>query len=327
MKKRLVSGITATGQLTIGNFLGSIKPSLNLQNEFENFIFVADLHALTLPISPEKLAENRKNIFAFYLACGFDPEKTVLFFQSEISAHSELFWLLQSQTTIGELSRMTQFKDKSRQKQENNTEKIPTGLLTYPILMAADILLYNPDFVTVGADQLQHLELTRKIAQRFNKTFKTSFTIPEAIISNSAQKIMSLTDPQKKMSKSTTVKNSAIFLTDSPEIAYKKIQKAQTDSENKIYFSDEKPGIVNLLNIFMAFTGKNQEECLAFFENQSYQFLKQTVGKIVADFLEDLQQKYQKNLELVDDFAKKGAEKANQIANYNLLKIKEKMGL
>ncbi|MXR05941.1 tryptophan--tRNA ligase [Mycoplasma flocculare] len=327
MKKRLVSGITATGKLTIGNFLGSIKPSLSLQNEYENFIFVADLHALTLPINSQELAENRKSIFAFYLACGFDPEKTVLFFQSEISEHSELYWLLQSATTIGELSRMTQFKDKARLKQENNTEKVPTGLLTYPILMTADILLYNPNFVTVGADQLQHLELTRKIAQRFNKIYKTNFNIPRAIISDSSQKIMSLTNPEHKMSKSSKSKNSTIFLSDTPEEAYKKIQKAQTDSENKIYFSKEKPGVSNLLNIFMGFTGKNKEESLLFFENKSYQFLKKTVGKIVANFLENLQEKYKENLVLVEIFAKKGAKKAKKIASSNLQKIKEKMGL
>ncbi|MCN0157852.1 tryptophan--tRNA ligase [Mesomycoplasma ovipneumoniae] len=327
MKKRLVSGITATGNLTIGNFLGSIKPSLSFQDQYENFIFVADLHALTLPIDPEKLTQNRASIFAFYLTCGFDPEKTVLFFQSDVSAHSELFWLLQSQTTIGELSRMTQFKDKSRQKQENNTEKVPTGLLTYPILMAADILLYNPDFVTVGADQLQHLELTRKIAHRFNKIYKTDFVIPKAIISQNAQKIMSLTDPTKKMSKSTSQKNSAIFLSDSPQEAYNKIQRAKTDSENKIYFSQEKPGINNLLNIYMGFTDKSEEETLNFFQDQSYKFLKETVGTIVANFLEDLQKKHQKMLQFVDNFAKNGAKKANQIANSNLKTIKQKMGL
>ncbi|WP_308699308.1 tryptophan--tRNA ligase, partial [Mycoplasma sp. 'Moose RK'] len=155
--------------------------------------------------------KNRKSIFAFYLACGFDPEKTTLFFQSEVSAHAESYWLFQTQTTIGELSRMTQFKDKSRQKQQNNTETIPTGLLTYPILMAADILLYNADFVTIGADQAQHLELTRNIAEKFNKKFNANFNIPEPVISQATKKIMSLTDPTKKMSKSTSDKNSAIF--------------------------------------------------------------------------------------------------------------------
>ncbi|ADQ90791.2 tryptophan--tRNA ligase [Mesomycoplasma hyopneumoniae] len=327
MKKRLVTGITATGKLTLGNYLGSIKPSLDLQNEYENFIFVADLHALTLPIDPKELAENRKSIFAFYLACGFDPEKTVLFFQSEISQHSELFWLLQSETTIGELSRMTQFKDKARLKQDNNTEKIPTGLLTYPILMAADILLYNPDFVTVGADQLQHLELVRKIAQRFNKIYKTDFKIPRTIISERTQKIMSLTDPEKKMSKSTQSKNSTIFLTDSPDEAYQKIQKAQTDSYNEVYFNFAKPGVANLLNIFMGLTGIPADETQAFFDGKSYQFLKQKVGRVVAEFLRDLQEKYQKNLDLVEIYAKKGAKKAKEVAVSNFGKIKEKIGL
>lgn len=327
MEDRLVSGITATGRLTLGNFLGAIKPFLKIQNQHESFIFVADLHALTIDINPKELSENRKSIFAMYLACGVNPEKTHIFFQSQIHAHTELYWLLQSRTTIGELSRMTQFKDKSKVQQENKTEKVPTGLLTYPVLMAADILLYNPKYVPVGADQLQHLELARNIAARFNNTYATNFNLPQAITAKETAKIMSLTEPTKKMSKSTTNLNSAIFLLDDPEIAYQKIQKAITDSENKIYFAEDKPGVSNLLNIFIGLSDSTKEETLEFFKDKNYKFLKEKVGELVKEFLINLQQKYYKNIENIEKIAQESAIKVNKIANENLNKIKTLMGL
>ncbi|WP_434336879.1 tryptophan--tRNA ligase [Mesomycoplasma conjunctivae] len=328
MKYRLVSGITATGNLTLGNYLGSIKPSLSVQDNYDSFIFVADLHALTIEIDPKELRENRKNIMAFYLACGINPQKSTIFFQSDVSEHSELYWLLQSRTTIGELSRMTQFKDKSKIQEGNKTEKVPTGLLVYPVLMAADILLYNPRYVTVGADQLQHLELTRNIAVRFNNKYNTDFILPEPIVSKVATKIMSLTEPTKKMSKSTNQPNSAIFLLDDPQVAYKKIQKAVTDSENKVYFDQaSKPGISNLISIYAGLTEKTIDEIVFEFEGKNYGEFKEAVGKVVSEFLKDLQEKFYKNLLIVDQVAKSGAEKARKIASINLKNLKDKIGI
>lgn len=326
-KKRLVSGITATGKLTIGNYLGAIKTFVKLQEEYEMFIFVADLHALTSDILPENLKKNKNDIMALYLACGIDPQKTTLFFQSDVYAHGMMNWILENQTTIGELSRMTQFKDKSQKKQANGTEKIGTGLLTYPTLMAGDILLYSPDIVPVGVDQKQHIELARNIAIRFNNKYGVSFKVPEFFSPKIGGKIMSLQDPKKKMSKSDSDEKASIFLLDDPEIAAKKIRKSITDSEGKIYVSEQKEGITNLLTILASFKNITIQEAESIFKEKNYGELKEAVAQTIKEFLLDLQPKYKDALKSVEQIASEGKEKASKIANEKLQEIVKKIGL
>lgn len=328
MKKRLVSGITATGKLTLGNYIGAIKNFVKLQDEYEMFIFVADMHALTIDIEPETLRKNKRDIMALYLAAGLDPQKTTLFFQSDIKAHGQMNWYMENMTTIGELERMTQFKDKSeKQREANGTIKIKTGLLTYPALMAGDILLYNPEIVPVGVDQKQHLELTRNIAERFNNRYGETFAVPNPYIPKVGSKIMSLQDPTKKMSKSDSNTKGFISLLDSPEEAFNKIKKAVTDSEGLIYLSDEKPGIKNLLTIYASLKDISLEEAEANFKDKNYGELKITVGEEVKAFLENLQSKYNDALLKVDEISKLGAEKAMKVANETLAKVEKKLGL
>ncbi len=328
-KSRILSGITATGKLTIGNYIGAIKSFIELQDKHELFIFVADLHALTIDITPQTLAKNRQNILALYIACGLDPNKVTLFYQSDILAHTQLSWIFENMTTIGELSRMTQYKDKvQKNKQTNKTEKINTGLLTYPALMAADILLYNPEFVPVGEDQKQHLELMRNIAQRFNNLYGETFIIPKVYIPKVGAKIMSLTDPTKKMSKSDVNVKSYIGLLDDPELAVQKIMQAKTDSENKIYLNKDKPGINNLLTIYAALNNldlKTVENKFKDFEN--YGLLKQEVSTSVKIFLTLIQKKYSQVLQTIDEIAQKGALKAKKVADKQLKIVLDKIGL
>lgn len=329
MLEKIVSGITATGKLTLGNYIGSIKNMIKLQNDYEQYVFVADLHALTTYIDPKELRENKKNIFALYLACGLDPEKTTLFFQSDVPAHSELNWIITTITNMGELSRMTQFKDKSQNivKQDNKTEMIPTGLFVYPALMIADIILYNPKAVPVGIDQKQHLELSQKIIKRMNNKYHLNFNEPKPIIPKIGNKIKSLANPEQKMSKSDKNTNASIYLLDDPELAYKKIQKAVTDSENKIYISENKPGVLNLLTIFASLKDISIEESEKHFSNKTYKDLKEEVGQVVKQFLIDIQKKYQSYIENIDEIAQVGAKKANKIASENLLIIQKAFGL
>ena len=329
MMEKIVSGITATGKLTLGNYIGSIKNMIKLQNDYEQYIFVADLHALTTYIDPKELIENKKNIFALYLACGLDPQKTTLFFQSDVPAHSELNWIITTITNMGELSRMTQFKDKSQNivKQDNKTEIIPTGLFVYPALMIADIILYNPKAVPVGIDQKQHLELCQKIVKRLNTKYHLNFNEPKPIIPKIGNKIKSLVNPEQKMSKSDKNSNASIYLLDDPEVAYKKIQRAVTDSENKIYISDDKPGVLNLLTIFASLKDISIEESEKHFSNKSYKDLKEEVGLVVKQFLIEIQKKYQSYIQNIDEIAQAGAKKANKIASENLLIIQKAFGL
>ena len=329
MLEKIVSGITATGKLTLGNYIGSIKNMIKLQNDYEQYIFVADLHALTTYIDPKELMENKKNIFALYLACGLDPQKTTLFFQSDVPAHSELNWIITTITNMGELSRMTQFKDKSQNivKQDNKTEIIPTGLFVYPALMIADIILYNPKAVPVGIDQKQHLELCQKIVKRMNAKYHLNFNEPKPIIPKIGNKIKSLVNPEQKMSKSDKNANASIYLLDDPEVAYKKIQRAVTDSENKIYISDDKPGVLNLLTIFASLKDISIEEAEKHFSNKTYKDLKEEVGLVVKQFLIKIQKKYQSYIQNIDEIAQAGAKKANKIASENLLIIQKAFGL
>lgn len=329
MLEKIVSGITATGKLTLGNYIGSIKNMIKLQNDYEQYIFVADLHALTTYIDPKELIENKKNIFALYLACGLDPQKTTLFFQSDVPAHSELNWIITTITNMGELSRMTQFKDKSQNivKQDNKTEIIPTGLFVYPALMIADIILYNPKAVPVGIDQKQHLELCQKIVKRMNTKYHLNFNEPKPIIPKIGNKIKSLVNPEQKMSKSDKNANASIYLLDDPKVAYKKIQRAVTDSENKIYISENKPGVLNLLTIFASLKDISVEEAEKHFSNKSYKDLKEEVGLVVKQFLIEIQKKYQSYIQNIDEIAQSGAKKANKIASENLLIIQKAFGL
>ena len=302
---------------------------IKLQNDYEQYIFVADLHALTTYIDPKELIENKKNIFALYLACGLDPQKTTLFFQSDVPAHSELNWIITTITNMGELSRMTQFKDKSQNivKQDNKTEIMPTGLFVYPALMIADIILYNPKAVPVGIDQKQHLELCQKIVKRMNTKYHLNFNEPKPIIPKIGNKIKSLVNPEQKMSKSDKNANASIYLLDDPEVAYKKIQRAVTDSENKIYISDDKPGVLNLLTIFASLKDISIEEAEKHFSNKTYKDLKEEVGLVVKQFLIKIQKKYQSYIQNIDEIAQAGAKKANKIASENLLIIQKAFGL
>ncbi len=327
-KKILLSGITATGKLTLANYIGAIKNMVKLQDEYENYIFIADLHALTLPIDPKELENNRRNIFALFLACGIDTNKSTLFFQSDVLEHGLMNWLILTNTTIGELSRMTQFKDKSSKiKTANGMETIPTGLLMYPTLMVADILLYNADVIPVGIDQKQHVELTRNLATRLNNKFKTNFKVPEPYIPEVGAKIMSLVEPTKKMSKSDKNEKASIYLLDDPEVAYKKIMKAVTDSEGKIYLSDDKPGIKNLLTIYSALKNISLQETEQLFLEKNYGELKQAVGQEVKSFLIEIQSKYTEAIKNIDIEAKKGAIKARETANKNLKSLMKGIGL
>lgn len=327
-KKVLLSGITATGKLTIANYIGAIKNMVNLQEKYDSYIFIADLHALTLPIEPEQLNKNKNDLFALYLACGINPDKSTLFFQSDVLEHGMMEWLITVNTTIGELSRMTQFKDKSTKiKSPNGMDTIPTGLLMYPTLMVGDILLYNADLIPVGIDQKQHVELTRNIVQRLNNKYKTSFNEPNPYIPNVGAKIMSLVDPTKKMSKSDKNDKASIYLLDDPEVAYKKIMKAVTDSENKIYISNEKPGILNLLTIYSALNDLTLEESENKFKNKNYGELKISVAESVKSLLINIQSKYKDMLLRINELSKIGAEKATKIAKENLEKLMKGMGL
>ncbi len=253
-KKVIFSGIQPTGNLTLGNYLGALKNFVKMQDEYECYYSVVNLHALTIRNDPKTLRENSKKLLALYIATGLDPEKSHIFYQAQVSAHSELSWILNCYTYMGELSRMTQFKDKSTKHADN----INSGLFTYPVLMAADILLYQTDLVPVGEDQRQHLEIARDIADRFNKLYGETFKLPEGYIQGAAARVMGLQDPKSKMSKSSVIPNDYILLNDEPDIIMSKFKKSVTDSENIVrYDVENKPGISNLISIYSAITRKN----------------------------------------------------------------------
>ncbi|WP_406613537.1 tryptophan--tRNA ligase [Mycoplasma corogypsi] len=329
MKQRLISGIKPTGDLTLGNYIGAIRNFIKLQDQYESYFFVADLHALTTgTVNPKQLQKDRENIVALYLACGLDPNKSVIFYQSQVQEHGLMQWLCTSETTIGELQRMTQFKDKATKlKQGNGTTKVPTGLLMYPTLMAGDILLYNADLVPIGEDQTQHLELTRNIAERFNHKYKTRLKVPTGYIPEVGARIKSLTDPTQKMSKSDKSDKSCIYLLEDPKQAYNKIMKAITDSENKVCISNDKPGVLNLLNIYAALENKTLKEAEAKFKDANYKEFKEKVATSVFNLLTNIQTKYKQSLTLVQQVTALGATKASGIAKYTLNNLMLKMGL
>ena len=326
-KKIVLSGIQATGRLTLGNFLGAIDNWLKMQEEYDCYYMIANLHSLTVRNDPETLKNNTLKILAMYVAAGLDPEKNTIFVQSHVKEHAELGWILNCYTYMGELSRMTQFKDKSAKHADN----INAGLFTYPVLMAADILLYGADLVPVGQDQLQHLEITRDIAERFNKIYGDTFVIPEGYVRKTSAKIMGLQDPTSKMSKSATNLNDVIFLEDEPDVILKKFKKAVTDSENKVRFDPEnKPGVSNLMQIYSAITGKNMEEIEKEFDGRGYGDFKTTVAEAVIQRLEPIQTKWKEilnNPEYLEKIYTEGAERARKLASKTLQDVKNKIGI
>lgn len=327
MKKQILSGIQPSGILTLGNYLGALRNWVKIQDDYDCKFFVADLHAITVDQDSEQLRKNIKSVIMQYLACGLDPEKNTIFIQSHVHEHAELGWILNCSTYMGELSRMTQFKDKSK-KQEN----VKVGLFDYPVLMAADILLYDADFVPVGEDQRQHLEIARDIAKRFNSTYnKEIFKLPEGFITKNTARIMSLQDPTKKMSKSDENKEATIFLLDDRATVLKKVKKAVTDSENIIKYSENKPGIRNLMNIYSAVTDKTYDQIEEEFKGIGYGKFKEAVASAISDILEPIQEKYNEMLlpendEYIKNICKKGADVAQKIASEKLKEVYEAVG-
>ncbi|PZM67064.1 tryptophan--tRNA ligase [Paenibacillus dendritiformis] len=321
---RVLSGIQPSGQLTMGNYIGAIQNFVKLQHEHECFFMVVDLHAITVPQDPEALREQTEAVAAIYLAAGIDPDKSAIFLQSQVPQHAELGWLLTTLTYMGELERMTQFKDKSAGK-----ESVGTGLFVYPALMAADILLYNADLVPVGDDQKQHLELTRDVANRFNHRFGEFFTMPDPYIPEVGARIMSLDDASKKMSKSNPNPGSYISLLDPPNVIRKKISRAKTDSEALVKYDPvKKPEISNLLSIYSYASGQSVAAIEAEYEGQMYGSFKKELGERVVALLEPLQNRYEevrRNGEHLEAL-RRGAEKAKEVAQKQLDEVKRRMG-
>jgi tryptophanyl-tRNA synthetase len=324
MKKRIFSGAQPTGQLHIGNYLGALKNWVALQDEYESFYCIVNLHAITLPQDPAMLRQKTRDLARIYLAAGVDPERSTIFIQSDVSEHTELTWILCCISRLGELERMTQFKDKGK----GNRERASAGLLMYPVLMAADILLYQTDLVPVGQDQKQHLELTRDLAERFNRDFGETFKIPEPFIPPAGAKIASLQEPEKKMSKSDENLNGSIFLLEDADTITKKFKRAVTDSGTDIRFDDSRPAITNLLTIYQLLTGKSREESEAHFEGKGYGNFKTELAEVVVEFLRPFQERVKEYDDAtLDGILKSGAEKARSIARKTLADVYRKMGI
>lgn len=324
-KKVLFSGMQATGNLTLGNYLGALKNWVTLNDEYECFYSVVDMHSITVRQDPATLRKRARALLTLYIAAGLDPKKNCIYYQSHVSGHAELAWILNCFTYMGELNRMTQFKDKAAKHADN----INAGLFTYPVLMAADILLYQADVVPVGIDQMQHLELTRDIATRFNNIYGDVFTIPEAYIGKVGAKIMSLQEPSKKMSKSDENPNGSIYLMDNPDTIMRKCKRAVTDSEACIAYRDEQPGIKNLIDIYCACLNKTSQEAVKEFEGKGYGELKMAVGEAVVSVLKPLQDevaRLEKEKAYIDSIIKENGEKAQYFANKTLRKVQRKVG-
>lgn len=326
-KKIILSGIQATGKLTLGNYLGALNNWVKIQEEYNCYYMIANLHSITIRNNPKELKNNTLKILAAYIACGLDPNKNTIFIQSQVKEHSELAWILNCYTYMGELSRMTQFKDKSTKHKEN----INAGLFTYPALMAADILLYQTNMVPVGEDQKQHVEIARDIAERFNKIYGKTFVIPEPYIKKSAARIMGLQEPNNKMSKSVTNLNDVIFLDDNLEDILKKFKKAVTDSENIVKYNPKtKPGVSNLMSIYGSIIGENTKQIEEKFKNIGYGEFKTKVAEVVINKLEPIQKKYKEllnNEKYLEEIYTKGAIEARKTALKTLNDVKTKIGL
>ncbi|HKL94248.1 MAG TPA: tryptophan--tRNA ligase [Clostridia bacterium] len=325
-QKVLLSGIQPTGVMTIGNYIGAVKNWLSMPDDCLSIYFIADLHALTVRQEPATFRATALSFYAQYLAAGLDPKKSILYFQSHVPEHTQLQWALNCFTYIGEAQRMTQFKDKS----SKNTDNLNMGLLDYPVLMAADILLYNSDLVPVGVDQKQHLELTRDIAIRFNNQYGDVFTVPEAYITKQGAKIFSLSDPTSKMSKSDPDANAYISIIEDADSIMRKFRRAVTDSGSEIVEREDKPGISNLLSIYSEMTGKSIAEAQVEFEGKGYGYFKQAVGEAVVEKLKPVRENYTKLIadkEYLMLVAKDGAERARTIAFKTVRKVYKKLGL
>lgn len=323
--ERMLSGIKPTGRLTLGNYIGAISQFVKYQDEYELYIFIANQHAITVPIEAKELRQNTKDLVALYLASGLDPEKVTIFLQSDVSAHAKLGWVMTCMSYMGELQRMTQYKDKTAKGETG----ITAGLFTYPSLMAADILLYDAKYVPVGIDQKQHVELARNLAERFNNRYSDTFVIPEPLMTTVGQKIYSLQDPTKKMSKSETNPKGTIDLLDDPSAARKKIMSAVTDSLGIIQYDPEhQPGLANLLTIQSVLSQEPIDSIVNRYQGKGYGELKRQIGQTVYDFLSDLQAKYKDVLDrkIVDQVLQNGAQKASSIANKKIQKVYRKVG-
>lgn len=324
--KKILTGIQPSGSITLGNYIGAIKQMVNMQDNYESYIFIADMHAITVPQDREQLPKNIRNLLAIYLACGMDSEKNTIFLQSENIYHANISWILECLTPYGDLSRMTQFKDKSKK-----NANFSAGLLTYPILMAGDILIYDVDYVPTGQDQKQHVELTRDIAIRVNKKYnKEFFKIPEPLITKDGAKIMDLQDPSKKMSKSSENQKGVIYLLDSEDVIRKKISSAITDSLGVVKFDVEnQPGISNLITIYSVFTGKSISEVEMEFKDSNYGTFKKSVADIVVEELKKIQEKYYELIDSdkLDEILDKGREKTLKIAQKKYEELKDLIGL
>lgn len=324
-KKIIFSGIQPTGVMTLGNYLGAVKNWVKLQEDYDCIYSVVNMHAITVRQDPKALRENTLRAFALLLACGLDPEKCLMFIQSHVKTHAELSWVLGCHTQFGELSRMTQFKDKS----QRNADNINAGLFTYPVLMAADILLYQADMVPVGADQKQHLELSRDIAMRFNNLYGNTFRVPEPYIPENGARIMSLAEPQKKMSKSDDNQNAFIAILDSEDTIIKKFKRAVTDSDMEVAYREGKDGINNLMTIYSAVTGKNYPEIEREFQGKGYGDFKVAVGQAVADHLRPVRENFERfyaDKAYLKEVYTAGAERALRLSGRTLEKVYKKVG-
>lgn len=324
MPKRIFSGAQPTGNVHIGNYLGALRNWVALQHEYESFFCIVDLHAITQPQDPRTLAEKTREVARIYLAVGIDPEVSTVFIQSDVSEHAELAWVLNCVSRMSELERMTQFKDKARKQREN----VSVGLFDYPVLMASDILLYHTDLVPVGEDQKQHLELTRDLAIRFNRDYGETFRVPDAFIPKVGARIMSLSDPTKKMSKSDDDPNGCVLLLDDIDTVSRKFKRAVTDSGTEIRFDESRPAITNLLTIYQLMTGRKPEEIEAHFAGKGYAQLKGDLADVTIEFLRPVQQRVRD----IDDaqlnrILARGSEKARSIANPTFRDVKAKLGL
>jgi tryptophanyl-tRNA synthetase len=325
-KKVIFSGMQPSGNITLGNYLGALKNWTKLQDEYNCLFCIVDLHALTVRQNPAELRKRSREVLMQYIAAGLDPEKNIMYYQSHVSAHSELAWILNCFTYMGELNRMTQFKEKSQKHSEN----INAGLFTYPVLMAADILLYQADLVPVGNDQSQHLEIARDIAIRFNNLYGDTFIVPEGYFPKVGARIMSLQEPTKKMSKSDENENGFIALLDSPDTIVRKVKRAVTDSEANIRYTDEQPGVKNLLDIYCSISEESIDKAVERFSSLGYGELKLKVAEAIVEELRPLQNKFyelEKNKDYIDEIIKNNALKASYIASKTLRKVQKKVGL
>lgn len=323
-KKIVYSGIQPSGSLTIGNYIGALSNFIGLQEEYNCLYCIVDMHAITVYQEPKNLRKNTLDVLALYLAAGLDPEKSIIYIQSHVPQHVELAWCLNTMAGVGQLQRMTQFKDKSAKSKE-----VMAGILNYPILMASDILLYQASYVPVGEDQRQHIELTRDLAQRFNSRYSDTFVLPEIMAPKVGGRIMSLQDPASKMSKSDANKDAFILILDSEEETRKKIKRAVTDSLGEMRYSDEQPGLKNLINIYSSFSKRSAEDIVRQYEGQGYGKFKEDLGEVVVEGLRPIRARFKEIREDKDYLEKvyrEGAQKASSIANKTLRKVYKKMG-